>query len=200
MQLRKWIATGLLCLCVCGLSAQQTFNVRGTVKDKASSQPLEYVTVRVFDGRQQLVKGGISDEKGFFRITGLPAGSYYALLTYTGYDSLKKSFTVSSTVPEANLQTLNLTPSSKQLNKVDVVTQRSQMTLEVDKKVFNVGQDLTKSGSSASELLETIPSVEVDNEGGISLRGNTNVTIWIDGKPSGLTADNQGQILEQMPA
>lgn len=183
------------------LNAQVSGGVRGSIVDKSTAAPMEYVTVRVLNAQNRtLVKGTVSDAKGAFRVTGLKAGSYRLLLTFTGYDSLEKSFTVSAKLPEANLQKLSMAPSSKQLKSVNVVTQRSQLSLEVDKKVFNVDQDLTKSGSSASELLETIPSVEVDNEGGISLRGNTNVTIWIDGKPSGLTADNQGQILEQMPA
>lgn len=196
-----WISVVFLLLYPSGLFSQNNCIVRGTVKDKTSAQPMEYVTVRVYDNqRRTMVKGAVSDDKGAFRITGLSAGSYYVLLTYTGYDSLKKAFTVSSQKPEANLQTLQLSSSSHRLKGLKVVTQRAQMSLEVDKKVFNVDQTLTAAGSSVSELLETIPSVEVDNEGSISLRGNSNVTIWIDGKPSGLTADNQGQILEQMPA
>ncbi len=197
----RWFLLSVCCLFpLCGF-AQNVGSVRGVVTDQGNSSPMEYVTVRVLEQPgNKLVKGTITDVSGAFRITGLAAGNYRLLLTYTGYDSLSKDFTVTAAAPDVRLRQMQMRPLSKQLKGVNVVTQQSQMTLEVDKKVFNVGQDLTKSGSSASELLETIPSVEVDNEGGISLRGNTNVTIWIDGKPSGLTADNQGQILEQMPA
>ncbi|MBR4492470.1 MAG: TonB-dependent receptor, partial [Bacteroidales bacterium] len=197
----RWFLLSACCLFpLCGF-AQNVGSVRGVVTDQGNSSPMEYVTVRVLEQPgNKLVKGTITDVSGAFRITGLAAGNYRLLLTYTGYDSLSKDFTVTAAAPDVRLRQMQMRPLSKQLKGVNVVTQQSQMTLEVDKKVFNVGQDLTKSGSSASELLETIPSVEVDNEGGISLRGNTNVTIWIDGKPSGLTADNQGQILEQMPA
>ena len=197
----QWVAALLLAVFGWSAQAQVSGGVRGSVTDNNTSAPMEYVTVRVF--REQgntLVKGAITDENGAFHIKGLPEGSYKILLTYTGYDSLSKTFSVTSVTPEANLQKLAMSPSSRRLKGVKVTTQRAQMSLEVDKKVFNVDQTLTAAGSSASELLETIPSVEVDNEGSISLRGNTNVTIWIDGKPSGLTADNQGQILEQMPA
>ena len=181
--------------------SQTDGSVRGYVYDAQSSQPMDYVTVRVFQAATgEMQKGGFSDEKGFFRITGLPEGSYRLLVTYVGYDSLQMSFVVTAKNPAVNLKQLKITQNQKVLKTVNVVSQRSQMTLDVDKKVFNVDQSLTTAGSSASELLETIPSVEVDNEGNVSLRGNTNVTIWIDGKPSGLTADNQGQILEQMPA
>ena len=83
---------------------------------------------------------------------------------------------------------------------MEVIGQKSQMRFEVDKKVFDVDQNISAAGGSASEALQNIPSVDVDNEGNISLRNNSNVEVWINGKPSGLTADNRAQILEQMPA
>mgnify|MGYP002508178740 FL=1 len=76
---------------------------------------------------------------------------------------------------------------------------RSQMRFELDRKVFTVDANIAAAGQSASELLESIPSVEVDQDGEVSLRGNSSVTIWINGKDSGLTADNRAQILEQIP-
>ena len=89
---------------------------------------------------------------------------------------------------------------SQVIDEIKVVGQRAQMRFEIDKKVFDVESNISQAGGSASELLENIPSVEVDNEGEISLRGNSSVTIWINGKASGLSADNQAQILEQIPA
>ena len=76
---------------------------------------------------------------------------------------------------------------------------RSQMRFELDRKVFQVDANIASAGQSASELLESIPSVEVDQDGEVSLRGNSSVTVWINGKDSGLTADNRAQILEQIP-
>lgn len=192
-----------LIFCCLGLAAnaQISGGVRAYVYDGKSSTPLEYVTVRVINQQTDaMVKGELTDSKGFFQIDGLKEGKYVLLVTYVGYDSLQIPFSISSKTPSVNLKQIKLNQNQQVLQSVNVVSQRSQMSLEVDKKVFNVDQALTSAGSSASELLETIPSVEVDNEGSISLRGNTNVTIWIDGKPSGLTSDNQGQILEQMPA
>ena len=166
----QWMWLSACCLLSANSFAQQVGSVRGVVTDQGSSAPMEYVTVRVLEQPgNRLVKGTVTDVSGAFRLTGLSAGSYRLLLTFTGYDSLSKDFTVTAAVPDVRLRQLQMRSVSKQLKGVDVVTQRSQMTLEVDKKVFNVDQDLTKSGSSASELLETIPSVEVDNEGGISL-------------------------------
>ena len=80
------------------------------------------------------------------------------------------------------------------------MAQGSQMWFDIDKKVFNVDQNIAASGASASEVLENIPSVQVDNDGNISLRNNSNVEIWINGKPSGLDSENRAPILEQMPA
>ena len=78
--------------------------------------------------------------------------------------------------------------------------QKAQMRFEIDKKVFDVDQNISSAGGSASDVLSNIPSIEVNNDGDVSLRGNSNVTVWINGKASGLSADNRAQILEQMPA
>ena len=98
-----------------------------------------------------------------------------------------------------DLGTINLVDDSKVLKEVVVEGIRSQMRFELDRKVFTVDANIAAAGRSASELLESIPSVEVDQDGEVSLRGNSSVTIWINGKDSGLTADNRAQILEQIP-
>ena len=86
------------------------------------------------------------------------------------------------------------------LKGVTVTGQRSAMKLEVDRKTFDVAQLIGNAGQSASEVLDNIPSVEVDNDGNVSLRGNSSVEVWINGKASGLTTDNRAQILQQLPA
>ena len=88
----------------------------------------------------------------------------------------------------------------QQLDELVVTGQRSVMKLEVDKKTYTVDQILSSAGGTASDILQSIPSVDVDNDGTVSLRGNTSVEVWINGKASGLTSDNRGEILEQMPA
>lgn len=95
---------------------------------------------------------------------------------------------------------MTLAEDANQLGEVEVVAKRPQMRFEIDRKVFDATQDIAAEGGSASDLLSNIPSVEVDNEGSVSLRGNSSVTIWINGKASGLTADNQADILDMMPA
>ena len=95
---------------------------------------------------------------------------------------------------------LYISEDAKMLGEVQVTGQRSQMKLEVDRKVFSVDQILAAAGGSASDLLENIPSVEVTTDGEISLRGNSSVEVWINGKASGLTTDNRAEILQQIPA
>ena len=89
---------------------------------------------------------------------------------------------------------------AKQLNEVTVTGQRATMKLEVDRKSFDVGQLISNAGQAASDVLDNIPSIEVDNDGNVSLRGNSSVEVWINGKASGLTSDNRAQILQQLPA
>ncbi len=86
------------------------------------------------------------------------------------------------------------------LNEVVVTGQRSTVKLEVDRKTYDVDQNIANAGGSASDVLENIPSVEVDQDGNVSLRGNESVEVWINGKASGLTSDNRGEILQQLPA
>jgi len=99
-----------------------------------------------------------------------------------------------------NFGSIRLTEDATVLNEIEVVGMGSQMRFEIDRKVFSVDQNIAAAGGSASEVLENIPSVEVDQEGNISLRNNESVEVWINGKPSGLTAENRAQILQQMPA
>ena len=86
------------------------------------------------------------------------------------------------------------------LNEVVVTGQRSTVKLEVDRKTYDVDQNIANAGGSASDVLENIPSVEVDQDGNVSLRGNESVEVWINGKASGLTSENRGEILQQLPA
>ena len=174
--------------------------VKGRIVDVAGSA-LDFVNVMLTSkSDKSAVYGAISDEKGVFVVEGVPAGEYELDITFVGYQSIKKSVSVKSLNEEVKLGQLELKEDAKLLGEVEVVGQASQMRFDIDKKVFNVDQNLAASGASASEMLQNIPSVDVDNEGNISLRNSSSVEVWINGKPSGLTEENRAQILEQMPA
>ena len=173
--------------------------VRGKVIDRQSDEALQFVNIRVTQGAK-LVKGAITDMDGAFNITGLADGKYDLTVSYVGYKDLKRTFTISPDNRRAHFNALYLAEDSKTLSEITVTGQRSQMKLEVDRKTFTVDQMIASAGGSASELLEQIPSIEVTTDGEISLRGNSSVEVWINGKASGLTSDNRGEILQQIPA
>ncbi len=176
-------------------------SVRGKIVDKATSEPLEFVNVVVtLKGSDSMAGGAITDVDGVFRIEGLKYGSYVLTISYIGYQNATREFTLSASAKNANYRQIALEEDAQTLGEVEVTGIRSQMKFEIDKKVFNVDQAIAATGGSASDILQNIPSVEVDTEGTVSLRGSESVTVWINGKAQGLTADNQGDILEQMPA
>lgn len=175
--------------------------VKGRVLDKISNEPLSYVNVRISpQGSETLLKGAVTDIDGKFAIDGLKNGDYTLTLTFVGYKNYTKNFSISSKNSSHHYAALYLSEDAHSLKEITVTGQKSTMKLEVDRKSFDVSQLIGNAGQSASEVLENIPSVEVDNDGNVSLRGNSSVEVWINGKASGLTADNRAQILQQLPA
>jgi outer membrane receptor protein involved in Fe transport len=176
-------------------------SVKGKIFDKTTNEALELVTVSVTaPPSQKIIKGSLTDNTGAFLIEDLKPGNYVLNVSYVGYIPIKKNFTISDNKKQVNFPHIMFQESAKTLKGVEVVGQRSTMKLEVDKKTFSVDQAIATAGGSASDVLQNIPSIEIDNEGTISLRGNTSVQVWINGKASGLTSDNRGEILEQLPA
>lgn len=117
-----------------------------------------------------------------------------------GYQTVSRDVTISKSKRDVKLGKITLSEETHQVEEVAVVAQKSTMKLDIDKKVFNVDQDIASAGGSASDALENIPSVEVDSEGNVSLRGSSSVTVWINGKAQGMTSDNRGDILQQLPS
>ena len=174
-------------------------DITGTVLNKETEEPIDFVTVQIFDsGGKPLQISGITDDAGTFLLRGVPDGNYTVKIVNVGSVNQERNVRVKG--DDIDLGTIMLADDAKLLKEVVVEGIRSQMRFELDKKVFQVDSNIASAGSSASELLESIPSVEVDQDGEVSLRGNSSVTVWINGKDSGLTADNRAQILEQIPA
>ena len=175
--------------------------IRGKVIDAKTREPMQFVNISVRKaGTTVPLKGMVTDETGTFHIAQLPEGSYTLSISFIGYKTIEKPFTLSKQIPGVNFRNLLLQEDSQLLGEVKVTGQRSQMKFDIDKKVFNVDQNISSTGGTASDVLTNIPSVEVDNEGEVSLRGSSDVTVWINGRASGLSADNRAQILEQLPA
>lgn len=181
------------------LQAFALFTIRGKVVDATTASPLDFVNVALYKQNSEVPTTGVtSDIQGNFILPSVPNGKYNLQITFVGYNSITLPLNV--TDKELNMGLIKLLENSKALKEIQVIGQGTQMRFDIDKKVFSVDQNIAAAGGSATEVLQNIPSVDVDQEGNISLRNSPSVEVWINGKPSGLTADNRAQILQQMPA
>ena len=197
--MKRFIIFFLLCLCAYTGWAQGI--VKGKILDRQKSEPLGFVNIKVTEqSSDKFAGGGITDAGGNFNVTGLKDGKYTLTLTFMGYKDVTRQFEITPTKRDVQFKLLYMAEDAKQLNEVTVTGQRATMKLEVDRKSFDVGQLISNAGQSASDVLDNVPSIEVDNDGNVSLRGNSSVEVWINGKASGLTSDNRAQILQQLPA
>lgn len=197
--MKRFIIFFLLCLCAYTGWAQGI--VKGKILDRQKSEPLGFVNIKVTEqGSDKFAGGGITDAGGNFNVSGLKDGKYTLSLTFMGYKDVTRQFEITPTKRDVQFKLLYMAEDAKQLNEVTVTGQRATMKLEVDRKSFDVGQLISNAGQAASDVLDNIPSIEVDNDGNVSLRGNSSVEVWINGKASGLTSDNRAQILQQLPA
>lgn len=183
-------------LCACfllttAMSAQK--KITGQILHSSSKQPIEYATVSVFSLDSVLVDGTVTDANGQFLLS-LKKGNYNLQSGFLGFVTDSRTLEVTG---NKNLGIIELAEDGLALKEVEVVAEQSQMTMQLDKKVFNVGKDLLSQGGSANEILENVPSVTVSAEGTVSLRGNSGVTILVNGRPSTLAANNS---LENIPA
>lgn len=172
--------------------------VYGKVTDKTSNNALPYVTIIIKDLNNKTVTGGITDDKGFFNIKQIPEGNYTIEVQFIGYKTEIQKINIVSAHPKIDLGTIALKEEATSLNEVEVVAETSTVTQKVDRKVINVGKDLTSAGTTASELLNNVQSVSVDSQtGAVSLRGNENVRVLVDGKPTNISA---AELLKQIPS
>lgn len=188
----------LICMltAIGNLYAQNPGNVTGKVVDKATKEPISYATIAIKEDNK-VITGGITEDNGSFNITNLAPKNYTLEIQYMGYKTLTKTFSITADAKTAALGTIAFEPEAKQLEGVTVVAERSTIEQKIDRKVINVGRDLTTAGATASEIMSNIPSVNVDQDGKISLRGNENVRVLVDGKPTNMDAS---QLLKQIPS
>jgi len=172
--------------------------IKGFVIDSDTKAPLEYATIAVKNKLTNKLDGTISDQSGFFRIADLDFGKYSIEVTFIGYKTTAlPEFELTSKNNFIDLGQVVLAPASQNLDEVVVVSDRPTVSYKIDKKVINVSQQHTSASGTAVELLETIPSVTVDIEGNVSLRGSSSFTVLIDNKPTVL---EPSEALNQIPA
>ncbi len=181
----------------------RTGKIFGIVQDGATKQPMEYVSVVVKSVRDSsLVGGAITNEKGKFTISDLPAfGRFRLEVTYIGYATIRtEAIKLSPQSPIADAGIINILLSGKSLEDINITAEKSELQNSIDKKVYNVDKNIINIGGTATDILQNIPSVNVDIDGNVALRGSNNVTVYIDGKPSGMTGGDRQAVLQQIPA
>ena len=180
------------------LHAQKEFSVSGKVLDKDTKEPLEYATVAFKNSSdKKIVTGGITDAKGNFEIK-VPEGIYDISVEFISFKT--ENLPNKNINKDTNLGTITLGLNMESLDDVVIVAETTTVDVRLDKKIYNIGKDLTTSGGTVSDALNNVPSVSVDVEGGISLRGNENVRILINGRPSALAGFGSTDVLGQLPA
>lgn len=185
-----------------GVTAAADGSVSGTIVDQATSRPVEYVTITLKKATGEVVATSATGPKGTFEFAKLPPGDYRVSYAPLGSDPQESStFTVDASHRSVDLGSLTLASTAVKMEKVEVKSTSAAILNSIDRKVYNVGKDLQSTSGSAADLLQNVPSVQVDIDGNVALRGNQNVLILIDGKPSALmSTTNRPDVLEQMPA
>ncbi|MGV6846477.1 MAG: TonB-dependent receptor domain-containing protein [Lutibacter sp.] len=176
---------------------KQTFTLKGKVIDQDTKQPLEYATIILKPLNGKKVNGGITNASGVFNIEAKP-GVYNLSIEFISFKS--KKINDFKLFKNTDLGNINLKMDAESLNEVEVIAEKSTVEIHLDKKIYNVGKDMTVKGGTASDVLDNVPSVQVDVDGTVSLRGNDNVRILVNGKPSGLVGLTGTDALRQLPA
>lgn len=171
--------------------------ISGKLVDE-NGNTIPYAAVAVQEQREgSQLQGAATDFDGLFSVPVKP-GIYDVTITFLSYEEWKKE---GLEVGEngVRLGTITMKPKAELVDEVVISAERNQMELMLDKRVFNVAKDPTNAGSNAQDILDNLPSINVDMDGNVSMRGSQNVRILIDGKPSGLTGISTADALRQIP-
>lgn len=173
-------------------------NITGKIIDGNTKAPLEYATVIFTNSKNnEIVTGGITNEKGEFNVT-VKTGIYNVSFEFIGFKTV--SIPNKEITKDEHLGVQALIADTEALDEIEIIAEKTTVEIKLDKKIYNVGKDLTVRGGTVSDVLDNVPSVSVDVEGNVALRGNDNVRILINGKPSGLVGLNSTDALRQLPA
>lgn len=187
----------VLFLCVVKLGyTQNSGNISGKVLDKVTNTPISFASIEIKEG-EKIINGGVTNEQGDFLIKNIPLKNYTLEVQFIGYKKYISNFEFNDSKKTISLKII-LEEEATELKGVDIINERSIIEQKIDRKIINIGKDLLSAGATAVEIMNNIPSVSVDPQtNSISLRGNSNVRILIDGKPTTIEAS---QLLQQIPS
>jgi len=184
------------------LSQTSTGRISGTIVDKSTQMPIEAADVTLLNAKDSsIVKGIATDNQGRFEFSDVPFGQYVVRANVVGYNFTNvRGIILNSDKPAAILDPIKLSAGTTTTEEILVESEKSAIQFEGDKKIFNVSQNPINQSGSLIDVLKNIPSVSVDADGNVSLRGNSNVKILVDGRPFGMEGQNRSTLLEQIPA
>lgn len=178
------------------MHAQNPGSITGKVTDSKTNEALPYVSIVVKEG-DAVITGGITDDNGEFTINSLALKTYTVDVQFMGYKTYSTTAALTDAKKSFSIGTVPLTEAATTLDEIEIVKELSTIEQKIDRKVITVGRDLTTAGGTASEIMNNIPSVNVDQDGNISLRGNQNVRVLVDGRPTNV---DPAQLLKQIPS
>ncbi len=187
----------------CFLSyAQNTYSLSGSILEKSSKEPLEFVTIALFRSTDSaLVNSVYTAKNGAYTINNIPAGNYYLKTYFIGFkDTCTALFNISKEKENLTMEPLVIRAMNHVLGEVEITAEKELYQASLDRKIYNVEKDLQSKSGSASDVLQNVPSVAVDIDGAVSLRGSSNITIFINGKPSPLMKVSAAAALQAIPA
>lgn len=174
--------------------------ITGIIIDSASNKAVDYATITLFEeGKTKSINGALADEKGKFSLKDVPYGNYRIVVYFLGYKQ-KEIKTIAIKSAMLNLGTIAIVPSTTNLSAVEIVADKPLIENKIDRLVYNAEKDVTAMGGNATDVLRKVPLLSVDIDGNVSLRGDQNVKILINGKPSGAMSNNVGDALKMIPA
>jgi outer membrane receptor protein involved in Fe transport len=194
-----FISTFLLGQQVLPGRAEGGSSVTGVVQDKSSKQVIQFATLKLLNPKDSaVIKTTVTDHKGKFSVDNISNGSYLLQCSFIGYAKILMPLTVNQ--KRENAGVIEIEVLSKDMSEVTVTSRKSLLNTSIDRKIYNITQDIMAQSGSASDILKNVPSVEVDIEGQVSLRGSSDVMILINGRPSPLMGKSRAEVLQQIPA
>jgi outer membrane receptor protein involved in Fe transport len=184
-----------------GTNSQITGRIDGTIIDEKTSEPVSYATVVIKSPKDgETVNGVVTGDDGGFKIVGLKLGTYIVEVSFVGYKKFTQEVELTPKEPDYTFESIKLSADTNELDEVVVSGRRETIENKIDRIVYNADQDIANMGGDASDVLRRAPLLSVDQDGNVSLRGNSNVQILINGKPSSMFGANTGDALKMIPS